>query len=759
MKITEKHWDINNEKEIYVLWENENWWKFNEDSENILIIDTPPPYTAPVWHAAAFVYTYFDIIARAYRMNGYSVLFPMGFDRNGLPIEYYVEKYLGITPDKVSREEYLKICKENLDKFTENMKKILARALIRENMNYLTDDPDYRKCTQETFIKLYKQGLIYESTQPMNWCPKCKTTISDAEIERKEVNGKLYYLKFFFVDNNEEYIPIATTRPELLGACAAVIVHPEDERYKKYIGKEVIVPLYGKKVKIYAMEEADPNFGTGAVMICSYGDFTDVEIFRKLKLKSTQLIDFDGKMIDKRYKGLTVKECRKKIVEDLKAEGYLIKEEDIKHSVPIHERCNTEIEILERPAYYLKQVEFKNTMRKLADELKIIPEKYKKRLYDWIDSVSIDWPISRERYYATEVPLWYCDNCGYVYVPEPGKYYQPWKEEKICPKCGSKMKGDHRVLDTWMDSSITPLYIMKYFEDKEFYNKVKNGIKLRPQGYEIIRTWLYYTLLRCYLETGERIFDIVFIHGMGLDEKGRKMSKRLGNVIDPYEMFETYGADTIRFWLCLETMPGEDFRISENRIKGVKKFMNKLWNIAKYVSMYEYIEECNMELYPTDKWILELAKDTENKIKEYYMKFRFDEVAKLILWFTRDVFSSHYIELTKERCKSGDIRAIYTLHQIMKKILKWIAPISPAMPDYIHRKLYGHTIHCEKFEEFKGIDEEIIKLGEKLMEFNSRVWKTKKEQGKSLKDEIEIEIPEELKIFEEDLRACHKIIS
>ena len=743
----EKKWDFKKEMEMYSIWKNEDWWKFDENSEKIAIIDTPPPYVSPTWHVGAFVYSaYFDTLARALRMLGYNVLFPLGWDRNGLPIEYYLEKYENITPDKVDRETYLKICKEKLDEFTKNFKKICERGLILPNFEYYTDSPEYRKCTQETFIKLYKEGLIYESTQPMNWCPKCKTTISDAEIERKEVQGELYYIKFPMEDGE---IIIATTRPELLGACDAIIVHPEDERYKNLVGKEATIPLYNRKVKIYARPEADPEFGTGAVMICSYGDFVDVKLFRELKLTPRQLIDFDGKMIDERYKGLTVKECRKKIVEDLEKEGYLIKVEKITHSVPIHERCNTEIEILERPALYLKQLEFKEKMLEFAKELKFIPERHRQRLLDWLESINIDWPISRERYYATEVPLWYCKNCG-VYIPESGEYYQPWKEERTCPKCGEKMKGDTRVLDTWMDSSITPLFIMKYFENKELFNKLIKGLKIRPQGYEIIRTWLYYTLLRCYQLTGERIFDVILIHGMGVDEKGRKMSKRLGNTIDPYEYYEKYGADTIRFWLCLESSPGDDFRVSEQKIIGAMKFLIKLWNIARFVSQFKE----KGEIYnKTDEWIINLANKTENEIIQHYKEFRFDLVAKKIIWFARDVFSSHYIELVKWRSNEYS----YGLHYCLRKILKWIAPISPAISDYIYRQLYGKTVFTEKFEE-KEYNENIIKLGEKLMEFNSNVWKTKKERGLSLKDEISIEIPDELKDFEEDLRNCHHIV-
>ncbi|RLG17652.1 valine--tRNA ligase [Nanoarchaeota archaeon] len=763
-KIKEKVWSVDIEKGMIELWMKEGWYEF-EEKEPIFVIDTPPPYPGPFWHiGAAISYAQQDIIARSRRMKGYNVLYPIGIDRNGIPVEWYVEKYEGIDMWKYPREKFVELCRTALDKYDDNMANIMRRLMLSGDIDhrYRTDLDEYRALTQATFIELWKRGLIYEANRPNNWCPRCRTTIADAEVEYKTEKGKLYYIKFPLKKGG--HVLIATTRPELIAGCDLVLVHPEDDRYKDLIGKKVILPIYGREVKIAADKEVDPEFGTGMEMVCSYGDSVDVRLFRKWRLKERKVLDIDGKLTEEagKYAGLSVKEAREKIVEDLRKEGLLEKVEEIEHKVPIHDKCKSEIEIISMPEYYLKQVEFVEELKKIADEMKWYPKKHKQRLLDWLNSITMDWPISRRRYYGTEIPLWYCKKCGYIHVPKPGRYYKPWKEKPgiKCPKCGSEdWKGEERTLDTWMDSSISVLYITGYKKDEEKFKRTfLKGEKLRPQGTDIIRTWLYYSLLRVYQLTGKRAFEHVWINGMGLDEKGRKMSKSLGNVIYPEEILDEYGGDALRFYSVMEGAVGDDYRISKERIEGAFKSLTKLLNIARYVSMFPQVEE--VELEETDKWILSELNEAKERMLKAYDEFDPHKGIHHLRKFTHELFASHYIEMTKERARENDEKAKavwYTLHQVLKDVLRLLAPIVPAITDYIWRSLYEGSVHKEKFPKVDRKYEKYRKYTERIVGFNEKIWKEKKERGLSLKSEIKTEVPKELKPFEGDLRRMHNI--
>jgi len=408
------------------------------------------------------------------------------------------------------------------------------------------------------------------------------------------------------------------------------------------------------------------------------------------------------------------------------------------------------------------------------------PERYKLNLLQWIDSVTMDWPISRRRFYATEIPVWTCRKCGYKYIPPPGRYYKPWKEDPPidkCPKCGaSEWEGETRVFDTWVDSSVTILYITKYMRDQKFWKETfLKGTRLRPQGYDIIRTWLYYTLLRVHQLTNKEAFDWVFINGMGLDEKGRKMSKRYGNVIKPEEVLDKYGADATRFWIALEVKPGENYRVIENKIRGAYKFLTKLLNVARYISAFPIVEEA--ELSDSDKWILAELNETVKRVRKAYEVMDFHQVAEEIYHFVWDKLASHYIELSKKRARLMDEKfgeeeakgAWYALHQALKNVLLMLAPIAPAITDYIWRQLYSKdSIHAQKLpeprEEWEFIEE--LEMGRKIMELNSAIWKVKKENLKrKLKDPVTLKELEEngvelsvLKGFEKDFYALHNIV-
>jgi valyl-tRNA synthetase len=506
---------------------------------------------------------------------------------------------------------------------------------------------------------------------------------------------------------------------------------------------------------------AKPEFGTGIVMICSFGDQGDVALFRELNLEPIVAIDTNARMTEKagKYAGLSVTEARKALAEDLKKDSLVFKEEKIMHRTPVCERCKTPIEFIMIKEYYLKQLEYLDDIRKQADKIRFYPPRNKQILINWIESVKIDWPISRRRYYSTEIPLWYCKSCGRTMLPKPGKYYRPWIDKapfRKCPKCGGKeFIGETRVFDTWMDSSISNLYVAKYKKDKQFFKKVFPNM-LRPQGRDIVRTWLFYTMLKSRLLLKKRAWKYAFITGMGLDEEGKKMSKSLGNYVEVRPLLDKYGADSYRFWAAAETKLGDDFRISVERIEGASKFLNKLWNISRFISMFEEREKPE-HLAEADRWILavleELVKGCENGNKEY----DFFVPANAIRDFVWNVFAPHYIEMVKSRAYSGDQSALYTIHAALKTLLKLLAPICPFVTDKIYRDVYNASVHKEQLPKAQKWDRKLTRLTEKVIEFDSKIWKEKKEKNLPLNAEYEAKVPKKLMMFETDLRAMHKL--
>ena len=767
-KITEKAWEPKLEEAILKKWEDEKLYDFKLEDNNYTI-DTPPPYpSGRPWHiGAASHYAQIDMIARTARMNGKNVYFPIGIDRNGLPVELYTEKKHGIRMRETERGEFLKLCQNALDDLEAEMIEIMkSLGLSGDFKNYYrTDSEEYRKFTQETFIDLWKKGVIYLATRPNNYDWVSGTTIADAEIVYDDLPTKLVYMKFIVKDQNKEII-IASTRPELLCACKTVIVNPEDERYSDLIGKKLVVPLTNKEVTITPHHSAKIEFGSGAVMVCSYGDQNDVALFRELQLEEVIAIGLDGRMTESAgdYQGLKPKQARTKIIEDLENSGLVEKIEEISHRTPLSERSKTPIEIVPMEEYYLKQKDSIDKMKKLGSEIEFYPNMHKQILMNWLESISIDWPISRRRFYGTEIPIWYCKECSEPFVPEPGKYYRPWKDScpaKKCEKCGNtEFIGEDRTFDTWMDSSVSPLFVTKFNRDDEFFKKTyPTGI--RPQAKDIVRTWLYYTLLRCEKLTEQKPWSEAWIMGYGLDEKGMKMSKSKGNAIDPLPVIQKSGADTFRFWSASEINQGYDFRCSEQKIESTKKFLSKLWNVSRFLSSFPIIE--SGKLTDSDKWILSELDKLISVCNEGYSKYNFFVPATALREFTWNIFAAQYIEMAKARAYGigfdDDERdgAIFTLHKVLSTILKLLAPITPFITEHLWLTLYSEdSIHKEQLPEIENI-EDMTAMTQSIIEFNSRVWNEKKQNNLSLKDSIKIEIPEKLDQFKKDLTAMHNL--
>ncbi|NWJ68680.1 valine--tRNA ligase [Marine Group I thaumarchaeote] len=766
-KIQEKVWDPKLESNIRKKWEDSKLYEFHSDTDGYTI-DTPPPYpSGRPWHiGAAAHYAQIDMIARTARMNGKNVYFPIGIDRNGLPVELYTEKKHGIRMRETERGKFLDLCKDALDDLEAEMIQIMKNLGLSCDFDnyYRTDSEEYRALTQATFIELWKNDSIYLATRPNNYDWVTGTTIADAEIIYEELPTKLVHMKFKVKDGEE--VIIASTRPELLCACKAVIVNPEDVRYTDLVGKKVIVPISNQEVEIQAHHSAQIVFGSGAVMVCSYGDHNDVALFRELDLEEVIAIGQDGRLTEAAgaYAGLKPKQARTKIIEDLESKGLVEKIEEISHRTPISERSRTPIEIIPMEEYYLKQKGSVEKMRELGAQIKFYPEMHRQILMNWLDSIKIDWPISRRRYYGTEIPIWYCKKCSEPYLPEPGKYYQPWYLEcpaKKCPKCGfTEFVGEERTFDTWMDSSVSPLFITKFKKDEEFFKRTY-PTAVRPQAKDIVRTWLYYTLLRCENLTGEKPWSEAWIMGYGLDEKGLKMSKSKGNALDPLPIIEKFGADTFRFWSASEVNHGNDFRCSEQKIESTKKFLTKLWNVSRFLSSFPIVESA--DLADTDKWIISELDKLVKDCKAGFDEYNFFIPAIAIREFTWNIFAAQYIEMAKARAYGigfSDAErdgAIYTLHKVLSTLLKLLAPITPYITDFLWQTLYSDkSIHTEQQAKEES-NEDLTQHTQAISDFNSKVWNEKKEKGLHLPDSIKIEIPKELEIFKKDLVAMHHL--
>ncbi len=830
-KIKQKHWNISNERDIIAFWTENEIFKFDIGTEKpVFSIDTPPPYVSGRAHLGfAIHYSQIDMIARYYRMLGYEVIFPACVDRNGLPVEVKVEQKLKKSMHDMDREEFLSICKKELDYAEENTLTVMKWMGLSCNtfygspeIFYRTDSSNYRFNTQKTFCNAWYEGIIFRAAHPNNWCIDCGTTIADAEIEYLYEESTLYHIKFK-IEKSEEAIIIATTRPELIPACELIIFNPSDSRYSHLEGKYAITPFFEKKVLIKSHREADLEYGTGIMMICSYGDKSDVKILRDFGITNPKtIIEPNGKLneLARKYQGKSIVEAKELIINDLNENNMLVDRSSVSHRVPICWRSKTPIEIIAMDEYYLEQISVLPKLKDMINKIEFFPSNSKLILENWINSVTIDWVISRRRFYGTSIPIWYCKKCDSPNVPTESaltRYYEAWKEKppiEKCFKCGSPLIdaiGEKRTFDTWFDSSISELAVCNYgnifFKDQDKYIFSESfPCSIRPQGKEIVRTWLYYTILRSYHLFKSPPFKQIWISGLVRDPYGGKMSKSLGNSIDPLIFLQPqilpsdtpenitpdrnswkiiakkersqkfngkdtnpnlyYGADSIRLTSCLQGSHGSDIRFSLSKLDGNAKFITKLWNIARFISAFPFEEEPN-SLEPVDEWIKSSLQSLICRCNQGYKQLDFSIPAENIYNWVWNIFAAHYLELIKSRAYGKDNintkatqSARYTLHYILQVILKLLAPITPFITEGIYQILYGHSrsIHKELLpitNESKG--EEDARTSH-LIKLNSFIWKVKKDQGLSLKSSLSLLlIPDILEEFILDIKEMHSI--
>lgn len=821
-RISDKRWSVDLEKRIQESHFSEESYRerysFDPRSEReIFVIDTPPPYPSGTWHIGAVAqYSMIDVIARSQRLLGKEVRFPWGVDRNGINIEFTVEKKTGKKMRTFDRAEFLDICFHTIEEYTQAMRKTAKRVGLSCDYDneYLTDSPDYRAVSQSIFVDLFKSGDIVEDLRPNIYDPVEGTTIAEAEVQRIQRRTKLCHV--IWTTEDGEDITISTTRPEMICACGVVMVHPEDPRYSHLVGKRVNLPLpvseRRENVEVMAHPSVKMDFGSGILMVCSFGDQNDVAIFRELGLRPFVAIDLEGEMtaISGPLRGMKVNDARIEATKLLQDSNRLESTEERDQEIPVSERGGNPIEIILLKEWYVRQTHVLDRLVDLSKSSRFIPERNRQYLHDWVDGISIDWPISRRRWYHTEVPIWYSEDGTKVIVPPKGVYVQPWREE---PPPGSEVidretkkplgefsklegslgeiSGEEKVFDTWMDSSNSNLFVSGYLNQPDLFDR-SFPTSIRPQGKEIVRTWLYYTLLKSALLFDKPAFQNIWIDGLGMDPWGRKMSKSLGNGIDADSVLECgaggrtgswkikgtdgkqvilkankIGSECFRLWKACDAQVGDDFHINPEEIEtkyyGV---LTKIFNIARFASQFDAPKnlESPSELEIEDIWILAEFDSTLSEVRAAWEDIDIYTAAQSIKSFGTGIFPSHWLEMSKSRLYGENKSATWTLHRIVQDLMSAFSPICPFFTHYLSTTLYGRSsVDVRDFPQLPpscGVDQfdELRSLTNTLEEYNSMVWKAKKDLGISLKSPISgIDIPEKLAPFASALTQMHNL--
>ncbi|UZE94168.1 MAG: valine--tRNA ligase [Candidatus Pacearchaeota archaeon] len=769
------------EKKWQNYWEKEKIYRFDPKSKKkIFSIDVPPPYASSghlhVGHALH--YTQFEIIARFRRMLGENVYFAPCFDDNGLPTEKYVEEKLGISKKDVTRAKFRKLCLEESKKIEKTYSDRVFKKLGHSydwSLLYTTISPEAQKIAQVSFLDLIKKGDCYRAEEPTIWCPYHQTALAQAEVEDLKRTTQLNYI-YFDLEGEKEKIKIATTRPELLASCVGVFVNPSDIKNKKLVGKTAIVPLFGYKVRIMEDEKVDPEFGTGIVMVCTFGDTGDIEFWKKYKLDLKISIDKEGKLTEVagKYKGLDIKRAKEKILEDLRKEKRLEKQETIEQTVGACWRCSTPIEFIVTKQWFIKTLQYKEKLIGFGRKIQWFPQFYRMRYEDWVRNLGWDWTISRQRYYGVPIPVWYCKKCKKIIFAEKNNLpVDPTasKPKKKC-SCGSnQFKPEYDVFDTWMTSSMTPQIAMRWLKKPKEFKKMFPA-SLRPQAHDIIRTWTFYTILKSFLHFSSIPWKNIAIGTYVLDSKGKGMHKSKGNVIWAEDILNKYSTDVFRYWVGIATF-GEDLRYQEKDLIAGKKFLTKLWNAFNFSSIHlkNYKSKKPKKLQAIDQWLLSKIQKLIQEITKDFKNYKTGNVTRKIEYFFWHIFCDNYLEISKNRLYQGKKQekesAQYTLYNSFLTLIKILAPTVPHITEELYQQYYRKhekvkSIHIAEWPKPVAglINEKIEKLGDKAIEIIGKVRQYKTKNQKSLKAEIILTLDKdkikELKPFIQDLAAVTK---
>jgi len=755
-------------------WQDEGIYKFDDaDSEkDVYSVDTPPPTVSGKMHLGhAFSYAQQDYVVRYQRMRGKNVFYPFGTDDNGLPTERLVEKECKVRAKDYGRDEFRTIC---LD-YVNETKPTFIQDWIRLGMScdfsisYSTIDLHCQKTGQKSFLDLYKKGLLQRKETPVAWCPTCQTAIAQAEFENIEKQSQ--FNDIVFTSDGKELV-IATTRPELLPACVALSYHPADKRYQKLQGKHAIVPLFNHEVPIIPDEDADPEKGTGLMMVCTFGDKEDIEKWYKHDLPLKVVFTKDGRMNEHApgYTGMKITEAREKIIEDLQQAKLLRSQENITHAVNVHERCGTPIEFMKTKQWFITLLDKKEELLEAADKITWYPAHMKVRYEHWVENLNWEWCISRQRYYGVPFPVWYTKDSEIVVADEAQLPVNPLKNT---PR---EYRGDKEallpeedVMDTWMISSVTPQIALDWVGDSK--NKMKRlyPMSMRPQAHDIIRTWAFYTITKGIYHHDQVPWKDIVISGHVLDPKGNKMSKSRGNAVEPQGVIGKYSADALRFWAAGVKL-GDDLPYMEKDIQTGQKTVTKLWNATKFCIMHlKDYEGFDGELALLDRWLLSKFNRIVKECTENFDRYEYSKTKLEVEKFFWQVFCDNHLELVKDRLympeKYGEdtLSAKHTLYSVSLGILKLFAPIMPHITEELYQLFYRsvegkRSIHVSSWPEPREelIDENAEAIGDEVVKIVAAVRKYKSEQQLSMKaplKKLTITTELDLALVEQDLLA------
>jgi len=774
----EKHYNFSEfEKKAQKIWEDNQTYK-QELKEPIYSIDTPPPTVSGSLHIGhIFSYTQADIIARYKRMSGFNVLYPMGFDDNGLATERYVEKKLGIQSQSLSREEFIVTCLTEIKPAEEDFESLFKSIglSIDWTKKYSTINQSSRKISQLSFIKLYEKGLAYRKAEPAIYCTMCKTTISQADLEDAEKKSCFNDI-LFEIPAHHRTITISTTRPELLSSVVAILYHPNDVRYKDLKDLKAIVPIYGHKVPILPDTDVDPEKGTGIVMVSTFGDKQDIIWAKKYNFEYKQAIGRDGLMtpLTGPLQGIYANDGRKKIIALLKDQNLLTGQKDTQHTVNVHERCKREVEYLIFPQWFLQILPHKDKFVSLANDINWYPQFMKSRYVNWVENLTWDWCLSRQRFYGIPFPLWYCKDCNEILLADAKDLPvdpQTQRYPRACTKCGStKIEPETDVMDTWNTSSLTPYICSELVKESlgtaeqevdVFESNKLIPMSMRPQAHDIIRTWAFYTIVKSYFHSGTIPWKDIVISGHVLSTEKEKISKSKGNnPLEPKNLLERYPADAIRYWTATGTL-GYDTAFSEGQISIGNRLLTKLWNAFKFTN--EYLCQGFQETHTpeinslTNKWILVTLKQQFVDYKKSFDNYEYAHALDKIDRFFWHSFCDNYLELIKDQLfnqtnyKPEDVyETLWTLKKLGLAILQMYAPFIPHITESLYQIVYNpgktssdkSSIHITQFEaELPDISVEKYladaTMMNKILDIISLIRKHKSESKLSLKTDIE----------------------
>ncbi len=722
------------EPKLYEKWCKNKYFHANVDRSKkpFTIVMPPPNITGKLHMGHALDNTLQDILIRYKRMQGYNALWIPGTDHAAISTEVKVTNQLkeeGIDKKELGREGFLKRTWEWKEEYggtiTQQLKKLGTSC--DWNRERFTMDEGCSKAVEEVFIKLYEEGYIYKGSRIINWCPVCKTSLSDAEVEHEEQAGHFWHIKYPIV-GTDRFLEIATTRPETMLGDTAIAVHPDDERYQDIIGKNVLLPLVNKEIPIVADYYVDKEFGTGAVKITPAHDPNDFEVGKRHNLPEINVMNDDATIneLGGKYAGMERYEARKAIVADLQEQGYLVKIEDHSHNVGTHDRCHTTVEPLIKQQWFVKMEELaKPAINALkSGELKFVPERFDKIYLHWLENIR-DWCISRQIWWGHRIPAYYCDECGEFVVAR--------EVPEVCPHCGcTHFTQDEDTLDTWFSSALWPFSTLGWPDKTEeldyFY-----PTDVLVTGYDIIFFWVIRMVFSAFAHTGKSPFHTVFIHGLVRDSLGRKMSKSLGNGIDPLEIIEQYGADALRMTLVTGNAPGNDMRFYDERVENSRNFANKVWNASRFIMMNMEGKEITVpakeDYSVADRWIRSKVNTLTKDVTENMDKYELGIAVQKVYDFIWDEFCDWYIELAKypiyhakENEKAANA-ALYTLKTVLADALKLLHPFMPFVTEEIYSALVTEeeslmisswpvydSAHCDKeAEEIMDHMKEVIR--------------------------------------------------